>query len=223
VPQAADIPLRTIEQKDTVRLISTAYTDTQETVLHTLELPEQVLADLAELDGATNERIEAEQGRRFGISIQELVFGVPEATIINAAFCHANDGGRFHDRGRGAWYAGFEEETAIEEVKYHRLRALRDTRSTGDYQFPFRAFLADFAGEFHCLSPADGDYLAAGPVPECYVQPRTLARTLLNQGSSGIVYPSVRREGGWAIACFRPALVFHVRRAGRVIVPVSLR
>ncbi|HYN38795.1 MAG TPA: RES family NAD+ phosphorylase, partial [Rhodospirillales bacterium] len=42
-----------------------------------------------------------------------------------------------------------------------------------------------------------------------------LAERLLQEGSAGIVYPSVRRPGGTCLACFRPALVQHVRRAGR--------
>ncbi len=218
----ANLPSRAIDQRDTVRLIATAYTETAETVLHALDLPDDVLDDLAELDGATNERMEAEQGRRSGISIEELVFGVPEATIVNAAFSHAGAGGRFHTTQRGAWYAGFREETAVAEVKYHRLRALQETRATGVYSFPFRAFLADFAGEFHALTAQHREYLASGPVPACYAAPQQLAEALLNAGSAGLVYPSVRHKGGWAVACFRPALVFHVRRHNILAVQVTL-
>jgi hypothetical protein len=194
-----------------------------ETVLNTLGLPEEVLAELAELDGSTNERMEAEQGRREGISIQELVFGVPEATIINAAFSHAGLGvGRFHSPDRGAWYAGFNTATSIKEVHFHRLRSLRDTMAHGIFNFPHRAFLADFAGEFHRLVPGDQECLAPDPVPACYGYPRAMARTLLNGGSLGLVYPSVRHPGGLVIACFRPALVFNVRRGELVIVQVNL-
>ena len=39
-----------------------------------------------------------------------------------------------------------------------------------------------------------------------------LAEQLLDAGSLGIVYPSVRHEGGTCIACFRPPLVSNVRR-----------
>jgi hypothetical protein len=34
--------------------------------------------------------------------------------------------------------------------------------------------------------------------------------------SNGVVYPSVRREGFQCLACFRPALVYHPRRAKRL-------
>jgi hypothetical protein len=35
-------------------------------------------------------------------------------------------------------------------------------------------------------------------------------------GSNGIAYPSVRLSGGTCVVCFRPALVYHVRRASRL-------
>jgi hypothetical protein len=41
------------------------------------------------------------------------------------------------------------------------------------------------------------------------------AAELLNAGSLGLVYPSVRYEGGTCIACFRPAIVGNVRRDRR--------
>ena len=40
-----------------------------------------------------------------------------------------------------------------------------------------------------------------------------LAARLLDAGSLGIIYPSVRRAGGTNLACFRPALVGNPRRA----------
>ena len=36
---------------------------------------------------------------------------------------------------------------------------------------------------------------------------------MLEAGSLGIVYPSVRRRGGTCLACLRPALVMNVRKA----------
>ena len=40
-----------------------------------------------------------------------------------------------------------------------------------------------------------------------------LAEDLLTAGSLGVVYPSVRHDGGTCVACFRPALVMNVRKA----------
>ena len=39
-----------------------------------------------------------------------------------------------------------------------------------------------------------------------------LAERLLREGALGVVYPSVRHDGGTCVACFRPALVMNVRK-----------
>jgi hypothetical protein len=71
-------------------------------------------------------------------------------------------------------------------------------------------YLADFSGEFHDLrdAPSFADCLD----PNSYVKSQALAEQLLEAGSLGTVYPSVRRAGGTCIACFRPALVMSVRK-----------
>jgi RES domain len=196
----------------THRLIPTNYS--KESVLETLPLPAHVLSDLSELDAATNERQIAEGGGNTGIGPGELLYGVPEAHIVNAAFAHPGPrGGRFHGPQRGAWYAGVEIETSIAEVAFHKRRLLKDARITGEYTFNYVDFLADFSGNFHYLDSQELEAcLQPDPVPQCYGASQALANVLLYAGSIGIVYPSVRRSSGTCIACFRPALVFHPRR-----------
>jgi hypothetical protein len=74
-------------------------------------------------------------------------------------------------------------------------------------------YLADFAGQFHDLriSPK----FATALDPASYKTSQTLAEELLECGSLGVVYPSVRHSGGICLACFRPALVTHVRKGHR--------
>ena len=194
------------------RWIASKYS--QGSVLENLGLPADVLADLSEIDAATNERKAAEHGERAGIGLGELLFGVPYAPIVNAAFCHPGPhGGRFHTRHRGAWYAAVEMETSVAEVAFHKRRFLRDARIRGRLSFPYVDFLADFNGSFHSLDPEETNTcLRPGPVPECYQPSQDLANRLLYAGSSGIVYPSVRRPLGTCIACFRPALVGNPRQ-----------
>jgi len=48
--------------------------------------------------------------------------------------------------------------------------------------------------------------------PASYVESQALAEEWLGAGALGVVYPSVRHEGGTCVACFRPALVANVRR-----------
>lgn len=204
--------LETLDRTGTHRLIPAKYGG--ESVLETLPLPREVLADLSELDAATNERKVAEHGRNPAIGPGELLYGIPEAHIVNAAFSHPGPhGGRFHGPQRGAWYAGFEIETSIAEVAFHKRRFLRDGRITGSLAFEYVDFLADFSADFHQLDAAEIEScLVPEPVPHCYGPSQSLANALLYSGSNGIVYPSVRRTGGTSIACFRPALIYHPRR-----------
>lgn len=176
--------------------------------------------DLYELEGATNGRLIAEAGRAPGIGVHELVFGVPNAMIVNATFSYPNpQGSRFSSHLRGAWYAGFARDTSIAEVVFHLSEWLTEVRwHPEDWErpqvFPYVDFLADFRGEFHDLRNTRGfrDCLQK----DDYAASQALAAVLLGKGASGIVYPSVRHDGGTCLACFRPALVIHVRRADAV-------
>jgi hypothetical protein len=211
-----------IDQAGTHRLIPARYG--AESVLESLPLPPDVLADLSELDAATNERKIAENGGNSAIGPGELLLGVPEAHIVNAAFTHPGPfGGRFHSGQRGAWYAGFEIETSIAEVAFHKRRFLADGRIRGQHSFDYIEFLADFSGEFHTLDAAEREScLEPGPVPQCYSASQALANKLLFEGSNGIVYPSVRGHSGTCIACFRPALVYHPRRGQKYLLKVEV-
>lgn len=179
-----------------------------------LPLPPETLSDLSELDAATNERKIIERRGGAAIGPGELLYGVPEAHIVNAAFCHPGPhGARFSDSKRGAWYAGLELDTSIKEVAFHRRLFLRETRAFGEFAFDYADFLADFYGDFHFLDTAESPFcLKPDPVPQCYAPSQALAIKLLYEGSNGIVYKSVRRRGGTCVVCFRPALVYLPRR-----------
>lgn len=194
-------------------------------VLSSISDNESMLADLAELDGATNDRLLGEEGLLPGISVHELVYGVRYASIVNAAFTHKNPAGsRFNDGTRGAWYAGADRATSIAEIAYHRSRQLANIDWKEEERSTYDDYLADFTTEFHDLRSADGQgtarpfrkFLKAAPVPACYAESQQLARTLLASKSNGVIYPSVRNPGGTCVACFRPALVYHVRQEARI-------
>lgn len=173
------------------------------------------LKALFELEGATNDRLLGEAGVLPGISVRELVFGIPYSHIINAAFTHANPlGGRFNGPERGAWYAGFARETSEREIAYHRAKELQEIRWRERETFAYVDFLADFHGEFHDLR---GDSRFRGCLdPASYKASQRLATRLLDQGSAGAVYPSVRHRSGTCLACFRPALVSSVRKGSSI-------
>lgn len=201
-----------VRQFDTWRLIPSRYADLEDSVLAPLSGGAGHLDDLFDLDNATNARLIGEHGGLPGIGIDELVFGIPYFRIINAAFTYPRpEGSRFNDGSRGAWYCGFDSDTALSEVAFHKTVEYQEIDRFED-SVTYQSWLADFTGEFHDLRKASGfkDCLD----PRSYVASQQLAAALLEAGAIGIVYPSVRHSGGTNLACFRPALVGNVRRDG---------
>jgi hypothetical protein len=205
-------PVAAIDRRGTHRLVPSRFSPRGDSVLTRIADDDGHLAAIFELDAATNDRLLAEGGLLPGIGPDELVAAVPLASVINAAFCHAHPlGSRFAGPDRGAWYAGFELETAHAEVAFHKSVELAEIGSP-DESITYDDYQADFAGAFHDLRGARG--FAACLAPASYVASQALASALLDAGSLGVVYPSVRRDSGTCLVCFRPALVTHVRRAG---------
>jgi len=203
----------------THRLIPSKYSP-EGSVLGQLSDNDKELRELIELDGATNARLLGEEGLLPDISVHELLYGVAYSEIVNTAFTHAApDGGRFNNSRRGAWYSAFERETSTAEVAFHKIEQLREVGWKFEESSTYDDYLADFAASFHDLrgkSPSFRKYLKPSPIPQCYRVSQELALGLMEHGSNGIVFPSVRRIGGTCVVCFRPALVYHVRRAARL-------
>ena len=206
-------PVKPISQVDTHRLVPSKYLPNGDSVLTLIADDEAHLRAIFELDDATNDLLRGERGLLPGIGPDELLSGVPHASIVNATFCHAHPlGSRFNGPDRGAWYAGFELETSQAEVAFHKTVELAEI-GFPDESVTYDEFLADFSGTFHDLRNAPGFRTCLAP--DSYVASQALAEGLLQEGSLGVVYPSVRRAGGTCLACFRPALVANVRRGRR--------
>jgi hypothetical protein len=202
-------------QDNTHRLIPSAYDE--ETVFNRLTTDSGELVALSELEGATNERLLGEAGLLPGITIRELVFGVSYAHVVNVAFTHSNPlGNRFNGPERGVWYAAFSLETAGVEVAFHKAEELREINWQEKEGFLYADFLADFREEFHDIRDDFG--FAKWLDPTSYAASQKLAGELIDEGSAGIVYPSIRLSGGPCIACFRSALVNNVRKGDQISV-----
>lgn len=200
---------------DTHRLIPSRYSDRDETVLTRLTDDAEDLNALFELEGATNDRLLGEAGQLPGITVRELVFGLSYSHIVNAAFTHANPfGSRFNGPERGAWYGAFARKTSELEVACHKSKELKEIHWQEKEIFSYVDFLADFRGTFHDIRGDGrfGDCLDA----HSHKASQRLAGELLERGSAGVVYPSVRHKGGTCIACFRPALVNNVRKSSSI-------
>lgn len=206
-------PISRVRQDDTHRLIPSRFAD--ESVLTRLSRDASTLQALFELEGATNERLLGEAGLLPGISVRELVFGLPYSHIVNATFTHAlPTGSRFNGPERGCWYAAFALQTSAIEVAYHKSRELQEISWQEKETFTYVDFMADFRAEFHDLRKGRG--FAKYLDPDSYATSQRLAGELLEKGSEGVIYPSVRHKGGTCIACFRPALVNNVRKSSEV-------
>jgi hypothetical protein len=201
---------RLIRRNDTHRLIPSKYSEGGDSVLTRIAENDAHLRDIFDLDNATNDRLLAENDLVPGIGIHELVFGVPYFRIVNAAFCHPHPlGSRFNGPDRGAWYAAFALETAQAEIACHKSIELAEV-DWFDEDVTYDDYVADFSAAFHDIR--NDERFADCLAPESYVASQALAAQLLEAGSLGAIYPSVRRRRGVCLACFRPALVMNVRK-----------
>ena len=212
-------PVSLVRAVDTHRLIPSRHLPNSDSVLVEIADDTDHLQAIFELDAATNDRLLANQQLLPGIGLEELVFAVPHAAVINAAFCHPHPlGSRFNGPERGVWYAAFDLRTSQAEVGFHRSVQLAEIDRFED-SVTYDDYLADFSASFHDLRKSDDDRARRGDgsfqrylAPDSYVESQRLGEHLLERGSLGIVYPSVRHAGGTCVACFRPALVANVRR-----------
>jgi len=220
-------PLVVFQRRGLHRLIPSRFSE-RGSVLAELADDEEMLLDMMLLDGATNDRIQGEANGIAGITPHELVYGIPNAHIVRAAYLHASPfGSRFNDASRGAWYAAVKLETSLAEVIWHRTRHLAEIivpDLPGQQPDSEMSEYDDWQADFHAVEPDDAyaDCLMPDPVPACYAASQALARRLLVDRSNGILYPSVRHSGGTCLVCFRPPLVYNPRRATRYSIELKL-
>jgi hypothetical protein len=175
-------------------------------VLEALVAPDEA-ADLAEIEGATSMRLLAERRGTEGVSREELVYGVPYASFINAAFAYwkPREPNRFN-AARGAWYAALAVETSMREVAWHMADFLA---KSGDLtaSVEYAELFASMAGEFVDLRAAPA-HPALNPDPALgYPAGNAVADSARARGLNGVIYPSVRDPGGTCVVALRPNAV----------------
>lgn len=207
-------PLTPINEQATVRLVPSGYAKPPVFLPLVDSRHEEDL--LAKLEGLTSGRLVAERDGLTNLNPRELTYQVWGYTRINAAFSYTREeGNRFNDKSRGAWYCAWEDVTALEEVAFHRTRELKRINVFED-EVQYQSLLASFVGEFHdargIVPPPD--YLGGDPAT-AYPRGQMLASQLRAKDSLGIIYPSVRHESGVCLVAFHPHTVQNVRFGAR--------
>lgn len=202
-----EVPLSEVRWQPCFRIISSRFP--------TINVFEEV-ADPADLEAVfaieslTNERLREEAGDIRRVAPEDRVTGAG-ATFIMAAFTHVPPvGGRFTDGTFGAFYAARDRETALAESVHHREAFLRAMVSPPT-EVEMRVLRAALVAELHDVRGKDS-------YPDLYDQedysaPQELGKQLRQDGSMGLVYDSVRREGGECAAVYRPPALSSCRQA----------
>ena len=209
--QVDGVPVTTEAFPRTVRLVTTARL--RAPVLLPLVDSEDELAQLGEIEGATSARLMAQERGISGLAANELVYDVPHAHFINASFAYARpqQPNRFNGANRGAWYAALALQTCLAEVGFHLTNALADA---GDFNatVEYAEMFCSLAGDFVDLRQRPQHPSLGADIATAYPLGNVLADRARAEGLNGIIYPSVRHQGGTCLVALRPAAVQSVRQ-----------
>ncbi len=159
------------------------------------------------VEGLTNDRLRNEKGGLSLVPEEDCIYGEGTNSIM-AAFTHLNPAGsRFTDGSYGVYYAAKSIDTAIAETRFHKERFLRATDEAA-IEVDMRSYASDIDTDFHDIrGQQDVRPDVYDPDPEHYGAGQAFAKSLRSRGSNGIVYDSVRDEGGECVSIFRPRLL----------------
>ena len=191
-------PLTPLRRFDTHRLLPAKYSQNYESVLTRLVAEQGADDDLQNifaLDNATNARLLAEEGRALDITARELVYNVPQAHVVNAAFTHPNPlGARFSSPNRGAWYAAFELATSKAEVLFHKQIEYAEINWQEREEVVYDDYLADFTATFHDIRDAAVESLLKSTPAQVAEQASLAGQMHAHQEEDGLTVESERTE-----------------------------
>jgi hypothetical protein len=189
----------TLRWQKSYRIVASKYPPIN--VFEDIVAPHQ-LATAAYIESLTNDRLLDEQSPNAQVRDADRV-NAPGASIVMAAFTHIGRPSRFSDGGYGVYYAAHSIETAVRETAFHRARFMAATaQPPGDVDM--RAYVGR---PLQPLLDVRAPRFADLHHPDDYLPSQAFARTYRERDEWGLVYRSVRHEGGECIAAFRPQAV----------------
>jgi RES domain-containing protein len=201
------IPVARVRWQTSHRIIPTRFPATD---LFASVAPASDWDDLEGLANLTNPRVkQSDQG--YGLFPESDLPPERDRSLVMAPFMHVNPaGGRFSDGTFGVYYAAHSLETAVHETVHHRRLFAQHSRLPAMI-FNMNVLEAAVNGRLHDLR--DGRAPKGVLAADDYTASKALAvRLYAKEKSEGIVYPSVRHEGGVCIAVFRPKVLSQAKR-----------
>jgi len=180
---------------------------------------EREMRQIFDLEMFANPRNQNEVGRLAEIPTGGIVMG-ETANMVMAAFVHCHDdGGRFNSGRLGAWYAAFDVETAIAETAYHQTRRLALSDGGFPNQMQMRELITCVTSPIIDIRARQHDYSELyNADPAGYGASQAFAERhrwpFVEDGIDGLIYDSVRRDGGKNVCVFRPGALQRPIRQG---------
>ena len=202
----APIPVRRLLWRNAVRIIPSVFPPVN--LFERVARPEDIDAVQA-IESAYNPRLRDAVGDLSLVPRDERVVG-PGAGYIMAAFTHVSpEGSRFSNGTYGVFYAAQRETVAISETRFHRERFMRATKEAR-CELDMRVLGVTVKASLHDLRGMR-EIMPDVYRPDDYTASQLLGGALRAGGSGGVVYDSVRHEGGKCIGAFRPRLLSNCR------------
>lgn len=175
------------------------------------------IAAVVELVGWPNDRLVADRIAR--LPPTEWVYGVPNASIVMAAFLHVALGGmRFNGPDLGAWYAADDIRTAAVEVGHH-LRRETVARDITTMTRTYRACAATLLGYYLDIRGRQtrrSDVYAS----DRYDASQKLGEEVRARSGAGRLYDSLRRRTAVNVAAHRPHNIMDIVQTGHFEITV---
>jgi hypothetical protein len=194
------VPLCKVEWKGAVRIIRSIYPpiDLFEDIADPADWPLLISAEQK-----TNPRIMESIGN-LDLVPEDRRVGGDGASYLMAPFTHVSPdrSSRFSDGTFGVLYAGNTFEVALFETVHHHAIFMARTNEAPGWTSQFREIVLNIDTRLHDLREQQGAIMD----PNDYTASQALAMQLRQGGSNGVLYPSVRHEGGQCAGLFYPDL-----------------